>query len=136
MTNRGVGHNMTPYDGECGPYHGDPDLPVYASPLNWFDEVAYADACFTVESWLQLNVNPDLAPGSSILRGIDPGSLERIREGINDGDTIPRGAVEFERERSGTRTFSAFKDQEGRNRGVAALLEGIDRVAGRVILRD
>jgi hypothetical protein len=114
---------------------GPPDLPIYASPGNWSDKAAWYDACLPIEDYIRLQVTPFRgAPMESLSTGLSPSSVERVREGIQVGDEIPRGTVQMERQRIGrSGTFLTPVDQEGRNRGVAAWLEGESHALCRFI---
>lgn len=106
------------------------DLPFYDNPESLNDTVAWADVCVTPRSWLQMSVLGFGAdPIEALLTGISPASVDRVREGLREGpDVVPMGFVELDKN-------GRFTDlQEGRNRGVAALLEGIAWMQGRVFL--
>lgn len=114
---------------------GPPDIPMNARPDNWYDEAAWYDACLPIEDYIRLQVTPFTNPPMKALAiGLSPSSVERVREGIQAGDEIPRGSVEMERRRvSRAGTFLAPTDQEGRNRGVASWLEGESHALCRLI---
>jgi hypothetical protein len=115
---------------------GDPDIPVYASP-EMLGSAAWIDVCMPTSDWIRLMLTPfDNAPARSLFFGLVPSSVERVREGLRDGDEIPHGALEMERQRKSYGTYLVPTNQEGRNRGVAAFLEDRDRVLGRLIARD
>lgn len=106
------------------------DLPFYDNPENLSDTLAWADVCVTPRSWLQMSVAGFVGdPIQNLLSGLSPDSVERVRDGLRDGDdVVPMGFVEVGKDGYFT------GDQEGRNRGVAALLEGIEWMQGRVFI--
>lgn len=110
----------------------------WENPQSMFDRVAWVDVCTTPNSWVRLMISPfDNPPGRSLFNGLAPTSIDRIRQGIRDGDDIPAGYLELEqRNVRGFGNVLDPKGQEGRNRGVAAFLEDRDRVLGRLITRD
>lgn len=116
-------------------FRGDPDLPVYASPGSFFDTAGWIDVCWPPVDWLRLQAEAfDGTLGRNIFSGLSASSIERLRDGIRAGDEIPRGAIEMERRRIGGSTLLVVAEQEGRNRGAAAILEGVDRILGRVVV--
>jgi hypothetical protein len=116
---------------------GDPDLPVFENPQMLGGDAAWVDVCMPTEDWLRLMVTPFSGPkGRNLIGGLAPNSIDRVTEGLRAGETIPRGALEMERQRIGQSTFLVPVEQEGRNRGAAAFLEGYDTVVGRLVARD
>jgi hypothetical protein len=119
-------------------YDNPYDVPVFANPASAHANVAWADVCTTPASWVRLMILPfDNPPMVSVMRGLSPSSVERIRDGIRSGAEIPPGALELERRY--IRSFGNILDadnQEGRNRGVGAYLEGVPSLIGRLIVHD
>jgi len=116
-------------------FRGDQKKPFFDNPASGFDNVAWKDVCTTPNSWVRLMVSPfDNPPGRSLFNGLLPSSVESVRDGIQSGAVLPPGFVEFEQ-----RNVASFGNvieavaQEGRNRGVAAYLEGVDSVLGRLV---
>lgn len=126
--------------GECpnAVYDNPHEVPIYQNPASAYTNVAWVDVCTTPQSWVRLMILPfDNPPMVSVMRGLSPSSVERIRDGIQSGAEIPPGALEMERRR--IRSFGNVLDadnQEGRNRGVGAYLEDVPSVIGRLIVHD
>lgn len=124
-------------------FRGPPEIPVYENPQRISNEAAWIDLCFTTESWMQLMTTAfDGPPAATFFSGLAPSSIEYLRNELQAGETVPRGTLEMEyyslvldAADGEILTGLEAKDQEGRNRSVAALLEGHDHVIGRIIAR-
>ena len=120
----------------CKVFKQTTDIPFYDNPDNFSSPVAWADLCFEVDSFIRASIPDPQSRGfgqgrtEAILMGLSPSSIESIRDGLRESEpVVPLPWISVGE-------MGDIRGQEGRNRGVAAKLEGFDWVNARLFVGD
>jgi len=109
------------------------DIPFYDNPSNISDPVAWTTVCMEIRTFMAAS-NPDVdtrgtADGAeSFMLGLSNNSIKSIREGLSESSpAVPLPYIHIN-------VDGSFNGQEGRNRGLAASLEGFEYVNTQVLM--
>ena len=117
----------------CNVFTDETGIPFYDNPSNISDPVAWTTVCMETRTFMAAS-NPDVDTrgttdgAESFMLGLSNNSIESIRDGLAESSpVVPLPYIHVN-------VDGSFNQQEGRNRGLSASLEGFEYVNTQIMM--